>query len=115
MSFLFHESDAGAIVLDHGIPLTIEHAAAFQTFLNDRLQSGATIHLSLMPDQEVDLTGLQLLCSACRSASDLGGQLVLQGALPASLAQLVEAAGITRHTVCKNNGGRACSWFGGTP
>ena len=49
--------------------LTIQNASDFRDALLDALGRAARVVVDLSQVSEVDLTGLQLLCSGCRSAS----------------------------------------------
>ena len=64
------------LVLDG--PLTIEKASAIRTKLISTLSRGNEIVISIDADVPVDLSFLQLLCAAHRSASKLGKAFALR-------------------------------------
>ncbi len=59
---------------------------------------------------DIDLSVLQLLCSAHRSAAAMGKVLVLDGAISRTLALKVVEAGFHRHMGCSFVNGHHCIW-----
>lgn len=60
-----------------GGEMTIEHGAELKQALQDLLADSGALIIDCAAVERVDLTGLQLLCSANRSAAEQGAQLWL--------------------------------------
>jgi len=109
-----HKAHEGEIVIPSGAKLTIETSSEFLTLLREALAQANTVVVEFDPQVQVDVTALQLLCSACKSAAAVGKTFVRRGGQPETLSQLVAAAGGGCHGACKHNNSMCCSWFGGT-
>lgn len=103
----------GEIMIASGERITIETAADFARLTRDALKTSNTVAIAFEPAVEIDLTGLQVLCAACRNAAANGKVFALHGPVPRSLTDMAAACGAERHTVCKHNNNSACLWFGG--
>ena len=104
----------GEIVVTSGDRLTIENAAEFSRVLCEALDASKNIAIEFDPDVEIDITGVQLLCSACKSAANSGKTFSYNGLLPLKLTELIAASGAERNAVCKSNNNSICIWFGGS-
>lgn len=103
----------GEVIVTSGDRLTIETAAEFSRVVREALESSNTVTIEFDPAVELDITGIQILCSACKSAAQSGKNFSYHGVLPKALAEQIDASGAERHTVCKHNNNNICSWFGG--
>ena len=103
----------GEILITSGDRLTIENAAAFMLLLREGLEESQFVTLELEDGVEIDVTGLQLICSACKTAASCDKTFSSHGPLPAGLEKMVEASGARRSAVCKHNLNLNCIWFGG--
>jgi len=103
----------GEIVIDSGERLTIETVADFTRLIREGLSASKRVAVQFDADVEVDITALQVICSACKTAAAEGSSFVIHGSQPRALADLVVAAGAERHGLCKHNNSGACVWFGG--
>lgn len=103
----------GSIVISSGDRLTIESAADFQQLLRDALEAVQAVSLEFEPGVQIDITGLQLICSACKTAAARGANLLCQGTRPRALEDMIAAFGAQRHMACKQNMNSNCIWFGG--
>jgi anti-anti-sigma regulatory factor len=61
---------------------------------------------------EIDVSGLQLLCAAHRTAVKLHKQVTLTGHLAESVHQSAANAGFLKEQACAMGGGQACLWAG---
>jgi hypothetical protein len=57
-----------------------------------------------------DLSFLQLLCAAHKSAVRRGKTLTIAGAVPEDIRQKVKETGMTGNKSCGNDLGRSCLW-----
>jgi anti-anti-sigma regulatory factor len=93
--------------------LTIEYATELKSVLLEAIYMKDHLVLSLEEVTEVDLSGLQILCSAHRTSLEQHKQLTLQGARPGSFQQAVKDAGFIRSVGCHKDPHQKCLWVGG--
>ena len=103
----------GSIVITSGDRLTIENASEFSRLLREALEAAPSVIVEFDPQVTLDITGIQLLCSACRTAASSGKSFTYQGLQPHGLAEMIASCGAERHAVCKHNNDSTCIWFGG--
>ncbi len=103
----------GGILIASGGRLTIENTADFALLIREGLAESNNVAVQFEPDLELDITALQVLCSACKTAAAKGKVFSCHGETPKALMDLVAAAGAERHGECKNNKDGLCPWFGG--
>jgi anti-anti-sigma factor len=96
------------IVLDG--ELAIQRAQQLKETLLAQLREGKSIDLDLTNATAIDVTGLQLFCSAHRTAKKGGRELRIASPLPAAIAQTVQTAGFTRRRDCQPNCDHPCLW-----
>lgn len=111
MTLASHAAGKGEILISSGQNLTIETATEFAGLIRNALQQADKVGIEFDPQIVVDVVGLQIICSACRTASAGGKMLFCNGPLPAGLSDVVTACGAERHAVCKFNSNSACVWF----
>jgi ABC-type transporter Mla MlaB component len=93
--------------------LTITHAETLKTMLSEALQDTNRVQVELAEVSAVDLSCLQLLCSAHRTAAALGKALTLGGEIPPMLHQAMKTAGFTRQKGCAFSSHTPCLGCGG--
>lgn len=103
----------GEIIVTSGDRLTIENAAEFSRILREALEASKNVAIEFDPAVEIDITGVQLLCSACKSAAEGGRTFSYHGPQPEALAGIISSSGAERRAVCKHNNDSTCIWFGG--
>jgi anti-anti-sigma regulatory factor len=106
--------ETGKIIITSGDRLTIENAAEFSQIIRDALEASKHVAIEFEPAVEIDITGLQILCSACKSAAAHGAVFTYHGPQPQALTDIILSSGVERHAVCKHNNDSTCIWFGGT-
>ena len=104
----------GETIITSGARLTIENAADFSRIVRDALEASRVVAIEFEPAVEIDITGVQILCSACKSAANSGKTFSYHGAQPQALTDIIITSGAERHAVCKHNNGSSCIWFGGS-
>lgn len=104
----------GEIIVTSGDRLTIENAADFSRILSEALEASKNVALEFEPTLEIDITGVQILCSACKSAARSGKTFSYHGPRPQALTDIIVSSGAGRNAACKHNNGSTCIWFGGT-
>ncbi len=103
----------GEIVITSGDRLTIENAAEFARLVSEALAASKTVLVEFEPEVEIDITGLQILCSACKTAASGGSVFSFRGSRPEALTGIISTSGAERNAVCKHNNDSTCIWFGG--
>jgi hypothetical protein len=101
-------------VISSGERLTIETIGDFAQQLRSALAEAGTVVIEFDENLELDITALQVFCSACQTATAAGKKFIHRGPLPASLTILATAAGTERHEHCKNNNPSCFRQFGGS-
>lgn len=103
----------GDIIITSGDRLTIENASDFSRVVREALEESAVVSIQFEPDVEIDITGMQIICSACKSAAAGGRIFSFRGAAPPALSDIIRSSGAERHAACKYNNDSSCIWFGG--
>jgi hypothetical protein len=104
----------GDIVITSGDSLTIENSADFLRIVREALTTAHVVTVAFEPNVAVDITGVQLLCSACKSAAAVGKVFTNRSSQPHSLADIISDSGAGRNAACRYNNDSSCFWFGGT-
>lgn len=103
----------GTVVLKVGGELTIPFAGEFRGALLDAFDAAARVIVNLEGVSAADITGLQLLCSAHRSACAREKALCVEGMTNPVVAEAAGLAGFRRHVGCAVDVGKSCIWIGG--
>jgi anti-anti-sigma regulatory factor len=103
-------SDEGTIHLEGD--LTLPNAAELKRILIKALINADAVMIQFDDVQELDLSCLQLLCSAHRSAVRLKKQIQFKGSLPKILQEMADAAGYLRLKGCQLDSEKSCFWIG---
>jgi anti-anti-sigma regulatory factor len=101
------------MVISSGKRLTIETAADFSQRLREGLASPAHVVIAFDDEVELDITALQIFCSACKTAAAEGKSFSYRGERPNSLTSLLAACGAVGHGSCQHNNNSICICFGG--
>jgi anti-anti-sigma regulatory factor len=90
--------------------MSIEWVGAIRDGLLQAFGAGKQVELSLAEVTEVDLAGLQLLCSAHRTALARNLGFRVTGGHNEPVATVARAAGLPRHAGCANDQFGSCVW-----
>ncbi len=101
-------SEKGTIHLEGD--LTLQNAAELRTMLIKAIIDTDTVAIRFGAVQDVDLSCLQLLCSAHRSAVRLNKLIQFAGDLPKTLLDTADVAGYSRLKGCQLDKGQSCLW-----
>jgi len=93
--------------------LTIERSGEFRQTLADALAGAQRVVLDVGQLHDIDITALQLICSACKTAAAADKVFTFAGQLPACLIELKDGIGTCQNSPCSQNGNTSCLWFGG--
>lgn len=91
--------------------LTIEYTVQFKDALTDSLKQDADLIVDLDSITDMDLSCLQLLCSAHKTFTNAKRSIKLAG-IPDVLKQSVHNAGYKRNSGCTKEAGKTCFWVG---
>jgi anti-anti-sigma regulatory factor len=112
MNLTLDESTRNGILSLEG-EMTLPKAGEFKASLKEALGAADHIVIDLRRVSELDLSCLQLLCSAHRTSVGLNKGLGIATPRPEALRQWVERAGLTRHVGCPQDVHHTCLWSGG--
>ena len=105
------QGERGVIVLEGD--LTVERAGELRKTLLDAFNSVKQVSFDLEKVTSVDLSCLQLLCSAHRTASLMGKELLQIGDSSGRLKETVKSAGYPRSIGCTEDMAKGCLWIHG--
>ena len=88
--------------------MIIEHAEELKTVFMEALKNGSALGIALERVNTVDMFGLQVLCSAHRTAMKSGKELMLIGEHPEALQNAIVLAGYGRTAACSAD--KTCPW-----
>jgi anti-anti-sigma regulatory factor len=111
MEITFHDQESGKqgnIKLDGN--LTVGQADELRGLLIKALIDAEQVRMDFGTVTDVDLSCIQLLCSAHRSASRMKKSISLSGDWPEVFKKTVEEAGFSRLTGCRLDVDHSCLW-----
>ncbi len=105
----FKMEDSGNIgVLTMDGELTIQCADELKTVLIRSLDNVEHVVLNFKEVTEMDLSCLQLFCSACRTSAGLNKRLTLTGNHPEAFKRAIRNAGYSCHICCVFDSNKSC-------
>lgn len=102
--------EVGMITLQWSGDLTVRRIAVLKTDVEKALAAAESVAIAIAADAECDMTLMQLLCAAHRTAVSQGKTLTLNGDLPEQLLMVMKLAGFTRHIGCARDQAGCCLW-----
>ncbi|MCK4911890.1 MAG: STAS domain-containing protein [Thermodesulfovibrionales bacterium] len=99
MDISVKKTKEGAIRINASGSLTIESAGELHKVLRQELENSMSVSLDLGNISDVDVTGLQLLCSAHRTARTSGKHMSIEKASE-GLLDHVDRSGYIHHRGC---------------
>src|SRR5512135_3253925 len=87
-------------VLALGGDLTVDKAGELKIMLEDALKKAESVAIHFKGINRIDITFLQLVCSAHHSAFLSGKNLDLSEQMPDNLKNTLKSAGYMQHPVC---------------
>lgn len=93
--------------------LDIESSGELRGELAGALERAGRVVLHPAGLDNLDITGLQVLCAGCKTAAARQKSLVIDGDLPSCILELNDAAGLHFNSSCIQNDKQPCIWFGG--
>lgn len=94
--------------------LGIENAADLYGAVCQAFEAAERIELDAAALEGVDMTTLQVLCSACKTAAARQKKFTCATLpMPECLTSLGSSMGAPQGAACSQNGNQPCIWFGG--
>jgi len=111
--FRVTESDGGRELVMGG-SLTIENASSLRLKLLEALMREDDLSVCIDTDAVLDVSFLQILCSAHRTATKLDKTFLLRDLAEDNFASVVKSAGYSRKRGCARDKYDTCLWLGGS-
>jgi anti-anti-sigma factor len=92
--------------------LTIGRIAELRESIKNLVDRFPTVHIRFEDVTGIDLSFLQLICSAHRTAASMNKQLVFSGVKPEIVNRILQSAGLTRQRACSLVPAAQCFWHG---
>ena len=105
------EQTGGTGVLHLKGALTIQQAGDLKDALLRVLSGAEQVSLRLEQVTEVDISGLQLLCSAFRTALTRKKKLLISGPVPESITKTAADSGFSCRSGCAADSKIRCPWI----
>lgn len=103
--------DEGQMVTLHWSgDLTVRRIAEIKTQVQKTLAAATDVSIEIGAEAECDMTVLQLLCAAHRTASRQGKTLRLCGEIPVQFKMIMDLGGFSRHIGCARDQSGCCLW-----
>jgi anti-anti-sigma regulatory factor len=96
----------------HGA-LNIENVSDLHAAFVESFEAFPTVALNASDVKSLDLTVIQIICSACKTAAARNLSFTLEEQLPECLTALGSTVGAQIGAICHQNKNAACAWFGG--
>ena len=94
--------------------LNIENAGTFHQILAEAMSESQRVVLDARNVESVDITVLQTICAACKTAAENGVAFLFEDKLPDCMISLKGVIGAQMGSLCRqNNNACICIWFGG--
>jgi len=93
--------------------LTIEAAAELRQAFVDAMAEAPRLVLDARQLEEMDMSILQTVCSACKTAAARKQSFSFTGELPVCMTTLNSGIGAYRESACNHNNNEPCIWLGG--
>ena len=105
------EKPDSTVAINLGGDLTIARAGELRQIISEALNTGDQILLACSESADVDLSFLQLVCSAHRTALESNSLLRLSDTLEKHLFIKAGEAGYFRDTACRSDKNHECFWL----
>ncbi len=93
--------------------MTIHYAAEIKESLLGAVNGTGKLTCIVENISEIDLAGLQLLCSTHKACSIAGIPFAVEGLSGEALHKTIVEAGFVRHVGCQQDLNSSCLWVGG--
>jgi hypothetical protein len=102
------------VTLTFSEDLTLPYAEEMKALFLETVGNGKNVTVAFQSVTDIDLSMLQLLCAAHRTAMRMNTAFTMDGEISDLCKTVIEDAGFVRHSGCRNNKNKAdCLWLGG--
>ncbi|HIJ95214.1 MAG TPA: STAS domain-containing protein [Desulfuromonadales bacterium] len=109
-----HANPDGSITVTLAGALSIETCAELHKALSTSLDESQQVTLDLRAVESIDMTGLQAICSGCKTAAKMGRRYDCEpGAMPDCMISYGTSLGGPKGLICDQNDNKPCIWYGG--
>lgn len=104
----------GSITIVLGGSLTIETSGELHKALAESLEESQQVTLNLRAVENIDMTGMQVICSGCKTAAIMGRGFDCEpDSMPACMMSFGSSIGGPQGLPCSQNDNKPCIWYGG--
>jgi len=93
--------------------MTIHHAEELRSALLEALGEADEVRMDMKRVEEIDLVGLQLLCSAHQTSIAMNKRFSLGEGCAAAVGETIQNSGFRRHVGCVKDVDHTCIWIQG--
>jgi ABC-type transporter Mla MlaB component len=93
--------------------LTVKHAKALKAAFLEAVRNAPSVEVKVEKIDDIDVTFVQLVCSAHRMAADLNKQMTISGFEQERFSEMLGRFGFFRHIGCHESTGKSCLWLQG--
>jgi len=106
-------SDGTTLTITASGNLAIDTASELHQLLLEQGSLVQKTQLDLSSLNAIDLSGMQLICSACRTALENQKHFNFSGCMTPEIKKTISDSGLQRQTTCRHNADLPCIWCGG--
>ena len=107
-------NDDGSTTVVLGGSLSIEDSGDLHRTLSEALEGYPQVYLDMKGLESLDMTGMQIICSGCKTAATMGrGYDCELDSIPECLTVFGSKIGGPRGLACAQNDNKPCIWYGG--
>ena len=88
--------------------VTILHSEKIKSALIEAVRTTDSLDLCISDATDIDIAGLQLICSAHRTLKNLNGKFIVSPGIPEELKETIRAAGYHRNKGCFVSSDNTC-------
>jgi len=111
ISFQVEEPDQVGVITIEG-SIDIQNAEELKSNLIMAFQAGDKISVNVERLEDIDISCLELFCSAHLTSVDLKKTISFRSSIPETFRTKLTDAGFIRHTGCMHDKYRNCLWVG---
>jgi anti-anti-sigma regulatory factor len=113
MADIRHANKNGREVLIVSGSLTVKHAKALKAALLEAVQNAPAVEVDVENIGDLDVSFVQLVCSAHRMVADLNKQMTITGIDQERFSRMLGRLGFFRHIGCHESTRKSCLWLHG--
>jgi anti-anti-sigma regulatory factor len=110
MADIRHTKKNGREVLTVSGALTVKHAKALKAAFLEAVRNAPSVEVEVEKIDDIDVTFVQLVCSAHRMAADLDKQMTITGLEQERFSEMLGRFGFFRHIGCHESTRKSCLW-----